>query len=260
MLHPIIVERPRPGVGLVRLNRPERLNSLTTELAFAFREAMIALDDDSEIRAIIVTGEGRAFCSGHDLNEVATFDQKTPGELMMRIDREVEALLTVHTLNTPTIAAVNGPARGGGMSIAAACDIRIVSTAGSFGTHFIKIGISGGDAGLTWTLPRIVGSGIAAELLLTGRIVEAEEAVRIGLANRAVEPEALLPSALELAETIAGMDMLAVWMTKRTLNASGAMSLQDAVAMENTAQIVAMTAPAARARVVAFLKGEKFET
>ena len=259
MSQTVLVEHSRPGVALVTLNRPQSLNSLNSELFEEFRSVIPALNTDPETKVIVLTGAGRGFCAGHDLNEIAELRQqaRSLGGEILRIDDEVETLLRLRTLSTPVIAAVNGPARGGGLSIAVASDIRIASTQASFGAAFINIDISSGDAGLSWTLPRLIGPGMAAELMFTGRTVDAEEAARIGLVNRVVAPERLIDEALDMAESIAAHDMLALWMTKRTINAAGNMTLADAVAMENTAQVIAMDSETARKRTTEFLNRTK---
>ncbi|GAA1002905.1 enoyl-CoA hydratase [Acrocarpospora pleiomorpha] len=252
MTDTILVDRPRPGVAMVTLNRPESLNSLNNELFVTLADRLQELDRDREVKVIVLTGAGRGFCAGHDLTEVQAGRSQSIGERLIGIDDEVRCLLLVHSLTTPTIAAVNGPARGGGMSIAVACDMRVASTAATFGVAFVNIGISSGDAGLSWTLPRLVGSGVAAELMLTGRVVDADEALRLGLVNRVAPADRLLATALDLADQIAAHDMLAIWMTKRALNASGGISLEDAVRMENTAQIIAMDSETAQAKITEF--------
>ena len=255
MSETLLVEHPRPGVALVTLNRPDRLNSLNNEMFEEFRRTIPELNADAETKVIVLTGAGRGFCAGHDLNDIQELNKgpKNQGREAIRIDSEVESLLRLRALSTPVIAAVNGPARGGGMSIAVACDMRIASTEATFGVAFINIDISSGDAGLSWTLPRLVGTGIASELMLTGRSVDAEEAGRIGLVNRVVEPNKLIDEALALAESIAAHDMLAIWMTKRAINAAANMSLTDAIAVENLAQVIAMDSEAAKRRIAEFL-------
>ena len=251
----LLVGRPRPGVALVTFNRPDRLNALGTDMFEELRQVIPALNVDPEVKAIVLTGAGRGFCAGHDLNEIEKLNRapRSLGEQALRLDDEIEVLMRLRTISTPVIAAVNGAATGGGMSIALACDIRIASTSAKFGVAFINIDISSGDAGLSWTLPRLVGPGMAAELMFTGRRVEAEEAERIRLVNRVVAPDRLIDEALDMAEDIAAHDMLALWMTKRTLNASGNMALGDAIAMETTAQVIAMDSEAARRKTAEFL-------
>ena len=259
MSQTLLVEHSRPGVALVTLNRPESLNSLNSELFEEFNRVIPALNADPETKVIVLTGAGRGFCAGHDLNEIEKQNQqaRSLGGEMLRIDDEVEILLRLRRLSTPVIAAVNGPARGGGLSIAVASDIRIASTQASFGVAFINIDISSGDAGLSWTLPRLIGSGMAAELMFTGRTVGAEEAARIGLVNRVGAPERLIDEALDMGESIAAHDMLALWMTKRAINAGANVTLADAIAMENTAQVIAMDSEAARKRTTDFLSKAK---
>lgn len=249
----VLLERPLPGVVLLTLNRPDRLNALTVTMFRRMAALVASLDADPEVKVIVVTGAGRGFCSGHDLAEVQSNRDLSIGERLMRVDEEVNSLLRLQTLSTPTIAAVNGAARAGGLAVVAACDIRLASTEASFGVAFINIGISSGDGGLSWTLPRLLGRSMAAELMLTGRVIDASQAEKIGLVSRVVEPGALLPQALELAAEIAAHDMLAIWLTKRALNASGGVTLADAVAMENTSQVIAMDSAVALEKNLEFL-------
>lgn len=252
----LLIDRPRPGVALLTLNRPERLNSLDGELFGLIKEALPVLDADPDVKVIVLTGAGRAFCAGHDLNEVQHLNETvrpTMAQSALRIDDEVGTLMRLRTMTTPTIAAVNGVARGGGMSIAVACDMRVMSTEATLGVGFINIDISSGDAGLSWTLPRLVGHGMAAELMLTGRAIGGAEALRIGLVNRIAAAEDVVNQALEIAEQVAEHDMTAIWMTKRTLNTSANVSLAEALTMENTAQVIAMDSDAARKRTQEFL-------
>ena len=193
----MLVDHPREGVAVVTLNRPDQLNALNDERFDRFDALLNELGADPATKVIVLTGAGRGFCSGRDLKELPDTWVQPVDERLRDMDAVVRTLLTVRTLNTPTIAAVNGPARGGGTAIAVACDMRIAAEQADFGVAFINIGISSGDCGLSWLLPRLVGHGMAAELMLTGRVVSAQEAHEIGLVNRVVPANQLLAQAVE---------------------------------------------------------------
>jgi len=247
------MDRPAPGVACLTLNRPERLNALNADMFDAFTRSLDEAEADHEVKVLIVTGAGRGFCAGHDLDEVTDILQQTVDERILRLDHEVTRLLRVKTMTTPVIAAINGAARGGGMSLSAACDIRVASTTASFGVGFINIGIASGDAGMSWTLQRIVGPSLAAELMFTGRVMSAQEALNAGFVSRLVEPDRLLEAALEIAAAIARHDMLALRLTKKALNAAAALTFAEALDYENPWQIITMDSPYARAKNAEFL-------
>lgn len=238
---PVRVEEPRPGVALVTLDRPERLNALSWPMIDRLLETFARLGADHRVRAIVLTGAGRGFCSGLDLSsqdEVGTYDDAIT--VLRRQERVASLATTLVNLDRPVIAAVNGPAAGGGMALALACDIRVLSEAGRMHVAFVRLGLSGCDVGVSWLLPRIVGLGMASELMLTGRQVAAEEALRIGLANRVVAPDELLDACLEIAGQIAANSPFAVWMTREVLHRNlGAGSLEAAIELENRTQVLA---------------------
>ena len=185
------------------------------------------------------------------------FDPLGTGDDVVTVFRRQELVaslaIVLRNLPQPVIAAVNGPASGGGMALALAADVRLCSTAARFNAAFVRIGLSGGDVGVSYLLPRLVGVGMAAELLFTGRQVEAEDSVRIGLANRVVAPEALADAALELAAQIAADSPFGVWMTKQVLYRNAdATSLEAAIDLENRTQVLATRTADAREAVDAF--------
>lgn len=228
----VLVETPRPGVALVTLNRPHRLNALSAELFEAFRATMTTLDSDEDIRVIVLTGAGRGFCTGYDVRELPELADDSISQRLERVKGQVASLGTVKLLETPVIAAVNGAARGGGFVLAALADIRLAGESATFGVQFIKMGLPSGDAGLSWTLPRIVGSGVAADLMLTGRVIGAQEARDLGFVQEVFADDRLLDAALDKAELIAGNDRLALRQTKRVLAAAAVGDIQNAMAME----------------------------
>jgi enoyl-CoA hydratase len=235
-----MLDRSRPGVVLMTLNRPDRMNAITFEMFDEMHDFCDALTADPDARVLIITGQGRGFCSGLDLNEALTLPDMTPHEMMLGQQRWAGAFQKFHELPQPVIAAVNGPAAGGGLGFALVADIRIASPAATFNAAFVRIGLSAGDVGVSWSLPRVVGLGRAAEIMLTGRFVEPEEAERIGLVNRVVPAEALLEEAFAMAELIGRNTPFGVTLTKRALNANvDAGSLSQAVELENRGQTLA---------------------
>jgi enoyl-CoA hydratase/carnithine racemase len=240
MYETLLVDRPRDGVVLVTLNRPERMNAITFQMFDEFHALCDELQKDTEARVVVLTGAGRGFCSGLDLDEAMTLPDMTPHEMMLGQQSWAGALIKFHELPQPVIAAVNGAAAGGGLGVALAADIRVASTAARFNAAFVRIGLSAGDVGVSWSLPRVIGLGRAAEILLTGRFVDPEEALEIGLVNRVVPPEDLLHAAFEIADDIARNTPFGVTLTKRVLNANvDAGSLTQAVEVENRGQTLA---------------------
>ena len=227
-------------MALVTLNRPERLNALTFPTFDELHDLCRRLGSDEATRVVVLTGAGRGFCAGLDLDEAAKLPEMTTPENDAGQEHWGGSVLALHRLPQPIIAAVNGPAAGGGLSLALAADIRIASTAARFNAAFVRIGLSAGDLGASWALPRVIGLSRAAELMFTGRFVEAEEAEAIGLVNRIVQPDQLLPSAFELAERIASNSPYGVRLSKRVLQANvDAPSLEAALELENRGQVLA---------------------
>jgi enoyl-CoA hydratase/carnithine racemase len=234
------LDRSRPGIVLMTLNRPDRLNAITFEMFDEMHAFCDALTADQDARVLIITGQGRGFCSGLDLDEALTLPGMSPHEMMLGQQHWAGAFQKFHELPQPVIAAVNGPAAGGGLGFALVADIRLASPAANFNAAFVRIGLSAGDVGVSWSLPRVVGLGRAAEIMLTGRFVDAEEAERIGLVNRVVPADELLNEAFTMAELIARNTPFGVTLTKRVLNANvDAGSLSQAVELENRGQTLA---------------------
>ena len=218
------IERRANGVALLTLNDPERLNAMTEAMGLAISGAVAELKDDAGVRAVVLSGAGRAFSAGGDLDmlvrmtEAGNADRGGPTRAAQRafMGRFYRSYLAVRDLPVPSIAAINGPAIGAGLCVALACDLRIAAREAKLGLNFTRLGIHPGMAA-SWTLPRIVGSAIAAELIYTGRIIEGEEAARIGLANRALPRDQTLSAALALADEIAAAAPVAVRGAKRSL-------------------------------------------
>jgi enoyl-CoA hydratase/carnithine racemase len=236
----LAIDRSRDGVVLVTLNRPDRLNAITFQMFDEMHALCDALMSDADARVVVITGAGRGFCSGLDLDEALTLPDMSPHEMMLGQQHWAGAFIKFHELPQPVIAAVNGPAAGGGLGLALVADIRLASPAAVFNAAFVKIGLSAGDVGVSWSLPRVVGLGHAAAIMLTGRFVDAHEAAAIGLVNRVVPQDELLEAAFEIAEQIASNTPFGVTLSKRVLNANvDAGSLTQAVEVENRGQTLA---------------------
>ena len=215
------VERPREHVALVTLDLPERMNAMAFDVMVPLREALEGVGRMNDVRVVVLTGAGRAFCAGADLVD-AGFPPDIDGLALPSIARRSMQLLedvvtTVRGLPQPVIAAVNGPAIGGGFCLALACDLRLASPAGYFRAAGINNGLTASELGLSWLLPRAIGTSRAAEVLLTGRDVSAEEASSYGLVSRVVDDGKLLDECYDLADRIAGWSHVGVQLTKQTL-------------------------------------------
>jgi enoyl-CoA hydratase/carnithine racemase len=249
----LVLERTQDGVLLVTLQRPETLNALTFEMFDELTALCRRLEGDPTVRVVVLTGAGRGFCAGLDLQAVAALLEMSPYEFLRGQEKWARAAIALHNLTAPVIAAVNGPAAGAGLSLALASDFRIASTAAKFNAAFIRVGLTGSDMGSSWLLPRVVGLGIANELLLTGRFVLPDEAERIGLVNRVVEPDDLIPTALELADSITRNSPIGVRLTKQAVRANlGAATLELAAELENRNQALAASTQDMREALTAF--------
>ena len=234
----VLLETPEPGIALLTLNRPERLNALSWPMIDELHATFERIGADRETRVVVITGAGRGFCAGLDIaREDAIGSEDDVVTVFRRQERVADLALALRDLPQPVIAAVNGPAAGGGMAIGLACDVRVFSREGRMNVAFVKIGLSGCDVGVSHLLPRLVGMGRASELMLTGRQVLADEALAIGLANHVVEPGEEVPRSLEIARAIAANSPFGVWMTKQVLHRNvDAPSLEAAIDLENRTQ------------------------
>lgn len=211
----IIVEKDN-GVSTLTLNRPERLNALTPDMAIEIRSAVNELACDPETRVLVITGAGRGFCAGADVSPGKWQLDTTPVAVTDRAREGSELYKTLRNMMKPVIASVNGVAAGGGMGLALACDIIFASENARFGMTFIKIGIIP-EMGGCYLLPRLVGVSKACELIFSGRIIDAREAERIGLVNRVVPPESLEAATKEFALSLAQGPTVAIGLAKRTI-------------------------------------------
>lgn len=247
----------------VRLNRPEQLNAISPEMLDGIITAMKEAQHSREVRAVILTGDGRGFCAGADLTT-----QSGPGDIpgtegmgglgftYKYQERIAEAALAIHECDKPVIAAINGAAVGGGLAFALACDLRIASRGAKLGSVFIQTGLSSCDIGVSYFLPRLVPPTRAMELMITGRIFLAEEADELGLLNALVEPADLQERALELAAAIAANSEYGVWMTKKGFwNNLDAPSLRHAIDVENRTQVLGTFTGCMEEKMKAFMEG-----
>ena len=217
----VLVERPQPHIALVTLNRPERMNSMAFDVMVPLRDALADLNHDNDVRVVVLTGAGRGFSSGADhksAGSVPHVDGLTrPTYALRSMEVLDEVILAMRRLHQPIIAAVNGAAIGGGLCLALAADIRVAAADAYFRAAGINNGLTASELGLSYLLPRAIGSSRAFEIMLTGRDVDAAEAERIGLVSRQVPAGRLLPTCYEIAARIAAYSRPGTELTKRTL-------------------------------------------
>ncbi|HEY3631913.1 MAG TPA: enoyl-CoA hydratase/isomerase family protein [Jatrophihabitantaceae bacterium] len=228
------------GIAVLTLDRPKRLNAITDELVEDAHAALSTVEADPEARVLVLTGAGRGFCSGADLQQsVAEGGPRAlpTSTLYARQRRWSQLSLRLHELAVPVIAAVNGPAVGGGFALALAADLRIAADTAYFCAANVRIGLTGGEMGLTWLLTRTVGAALTAELLLTARNCDAAEALSRGLVSRVVAGPDLLPAALELARLIRANPAFGIALTKEMLRvAPHEATLRQALVLEDRSQ------------------------
>ena len=238
----IIVERPEKDIALVTLNRPARLNALTRETVAALNAALDELAPDSGCRAVILTGAGRGFCSGQDLAAANSRNQAGASGVVEKLfwqDQFAGMGARLRAMPQLVIAAVNGPAVGAGMAIALSADVRIATPSAAFLVAAVRIGLSGGESGLSYLLPRMIGAARAFDILLTGRPIDAAEAERIGLVLRLAEPGDLIPQAMAYARNVLANSPFSIAHTKRMMWDNLDASFSAAIASENRTQILA---------------------
>ncbi|MEU8891466.1 enoyl-CoA hydratase-related protein [Streptomyces sp. NPDC048442] len=249
----LLVNRPAPGVVTATLNRPARRNALDEDL-FARLTALCArLRSDPSARVLVIDGAGGSFCAGYDIDEVGRIAALPPLELLALLQRQAAAVTGLRGLPQAVIAAVDGTATGAGLSLALAADIRLADPGARFCAPFAKMGLSGGDMGASWLLPRLTGLGFASDMMLSGRFVGAAEAVERGLASRLTAAGELRAEALALAVEIAANSPVSVALTKQVLQSNAdAPSLAVALEREGPAQVVAAHSPDVHEAVAAF--------
>jgi len=244
------------NVLLIKLNRPDKFNSFNREMALTLIDTLDKAEKNKEIRAIVITGEGKAFCAGQDLSEAV--DASGPGIKKIVEEHYNPIILKIRNIEKPIIAAVNGVAAGAGANIALACDIVFAAKSASFIQAFSKIGLIP-DSGGTYTLPRLLGMQLASALMITGDKLNADDAKAYGLVYKVLEDAELLTQTLSNASNIAAMPTKAIGLTKRLLNQSYSNNLQTQLNLERDLQIEAATGYDYNEGVKAFLEKRKPE-
>ena len=263
------IEEREEGISIITLNRPERLNAINFEMIEEFLDYLDRLENNYDVNVVILTGEGRAFSAGLDLKDMSslssnelykndprfrylkTKDSIKVGFMLQR--RITQIMIKLRKIPQPVIAAVKGPAYGGGLALSLAADIRIAGESSVFCNAFIKIGVSGADCGSTYWLPRVIGFSDAAEIIYTGKDVDAKEAERIRLVSRVVPDNKILEEAMKIAKNMLGKSVLGLRLTKQALNINiDAPSLESAIELENQTQMVASQSHDAREASLAF--------
>lgn len=242
------------GVATVTLDRPDRLNALTFEVYEELRDVFLALDKEPGVRAVLLTGSGKAFCSGGDVEDIIgpLFERDYQG--LLDFTRNTgELILAILRCRRPVVAALNGTVAGAGAVIASACDLRIAAESAKIAFLFTKVGLSGADMGASWLLPRIVGHGRASELLMTGDFIDAARAYEIGLYNRVVPDGELAAEARRWAEKLARGPSFGLEVTKNLLLREAAMDVESAMAAEVEIQAACMLDPNFREAYEAFM-------
>lgn len=233
------LDHPAPGVVLLTLDNPDQRNAMSDAMTASWVEAVAGLRADRALRAVVVTGEGSAFCSGGNTSWIASEPDASVDYLRTRMLAFYRAWLSIRDLEVPTIAALNGPAIGAGLCLALACDLRYAAASARMGLPFVRLGMHPGMGG-TWLLPQVVGPARARDLLLTGRVVDAEEALRIGLVNGVSAPDALLDDAVATASRIAATAPIASRLTTLALRDGGHRDLEACLQWEAMAQPITL--------------------
>ncbi len=243
------------GVATLTLDRPERLNALTFEVYDELRNTFRVLHDEEDVRVVVITGSGRGFCSGGDVEDIIgrLFERDMRG-LLEFTRMTCDLVLAIRECRKPVIGALNGTVAGAGAVIATACDVRVAAESAKIAYLFTRVGLSGADMGAAWMLPRIVGLAKASELLMTGDFIDAAEAHRIGLYNRVVPQGEALAAATELAEQLARGPSFALEITKDSLNREASMDLPGALEAEARIQAALMLHPDFRESYDAFVE------
>lgn len=245
------VTTPRDGVALVTLNRPDKLNAMTSEMVESLHQTLDAIGRNRNIRVVVLTGAGRGFCAGLDLGgygDAPGFEWHGGMEKGLAVQKHIASLIPrLRSLPQPVIAAVNGAASGGGFALVLGSDVRLCSQSAKFNAAFIRIGLSACDIGTSWLLPRLIGASRAQELMLTGRLIGADEAARIGLVVESFPDDVLLDAAIAKAEEIMQNTPIGVALTKEGMwSALEIPGLQAAIDLENRQQIMATFSDDAR--------------
>jgi 2-(1,2-epoxy-1,2-dihydrophenyl)acetyl-CoA isomerase len=229
---PDLIETVEHGVATLTFNRPERMNALSTPIMEGLLQGLPRLAGDPAVRVIVLTGAGRAFCAGGDVKSMAEGgERRSAAEATAHLRSRMEVSRILHELPKPTIAMINGPAAGAGLAFALACDLRIAGASAKLVTAFVKVGLSG-DFGGSFFLTRLVGTAKARELYFTGRPIDAQEALSLGLVNRVVADDQLGDTTMELAKSLAQGPHIALSLMKRNMNCAEAAGLAELLDVE----------------------------
>jgi enoyl-CoA hydratase/carnithine racemase len=249
-----LYEQDERGIATITLNRPDRLNALTFEIYRELTDTFAALREERDVRVVVITGAGRAFCSGGDVHDIIGELFKRDMEGLLEFTRMTcELIRNMRALPKPVIASLNGTTAGAGACIALASDLRLASEEARIAFLFVKVGLAGTDMGASHLLPRVVGLSKATELLYTGDFISAAEAQRIGLYNRVVPADLLASATRDLAEQLARGPAFALGKTKEMLNRELDMNLESALESEAQAQAICMQHPDYREAYEAFI-------
>lgn len=248
----------KDGVATIRLDRPERLNALTFESYAELRDAFVTLRGADHVRCVVLTGTGRAFCSGGDVKDIiGRLFGVSEAELLAFTRMTCDLIHNMRLLEKPIIASINGTCCGAGAVMAIAADMRIASDDAKIAFLFTKVGLSGADMGAAWLLPRIVGLGIASELLMCGEFISSGRAQAIGLYNKVVPGSELAQETAAWAKNLVEGPSMGIATTKRMLNQEASMSLGDAMQVEGWIQAECMRHPDYRESFEAFTEKRK---
>jgi enoyl-CoA hydratase len=253
----VLLEWPRAGIALMTLNRPDKLNALTHVTVRAVLDVLGAASNHAGCRVIVITGAGRAFCAGLDVGASVARQSETPFSLPERFEgQELFASLprAIRTVRQPVIAAVNGAAAGAGMGIALAADIRVAAESAAFNIAAVKIGLSAGECGISYHLPRLIGAAKAYEYMLTARPIPSATALQLGLVAGVYPADAVVEAALDLATEIAAHSPFAISQTKQVMQQNVDNNFETAIAIENRAQLLAINTEDSKEAMRAFLE------
>jgi 2-(1,2-epoxy-1,2-dihydrophenyl)acetyl-CoA isomerase len=242
------------GILTITLNRPDKLNALIGHMRRDLAEALEAAGSDREVRVVIITGAGRAFCAGGDISYMAELMERHDSEEFSRLLGSARRVVTtIRQMTKPVIAAVNGPASGAGCNLALACDLRIASTTATFSQSFVKIGLHP-DWGGTYFLPHLVAPNKACELFFLGEVIDSEEALRLGIVNRVVSPEDLTGATRDLAERLRAAPPISLAAAKQAVYLSQSAELEEMLRLETEAQLRCFESEDGREGIRAFLE------
>ena len=253
----VLLSKDRDGIATLTLNRPQKYNAFTKDMVVLWARLLAECEEDAQVKVIVLTGAGKGFCSGGDIGvqkERAKNDALERKDFLFRYVHTIAR--TMHRLDKPVIAAINGAARGAGMDMALMCDLRVMAQSATLAETYINVGLIAGDGG-TYYLPRLIGIPRALELFWTGRVVGAEEAERLGIVSRAVPDHELMPVTYELARAIAAQPFEAVRAYKRAVYQGMTMSLDAHLDMVSSHTSLLRDTPEHRERVEAFLQRKR---